>query len=191
MSDIAVVSDTSTGEDLIYNTVAVSKIVGVQERTLRNYCRLMQKHHYDFQKNKNGHFIYYKKDIEMIKKVVDLKNSSSLTIKQAISEILGTTPDELKDSLQKKFTEMHDINNLLEEFSVFKNEQMEFNKKLLEQLIQQEQTFKTSIEERDKKLMFAMKESMETRRQLAVATAEVEAVKERERKKKRWWQFWK
>ena len=191
MSDIAVVSDTSTGEDLIYNTVAVSKIVGVQERTLRNYCTLMQRHHYDFQKNKNGHFIYYKKDIEMIKNVVDLKNSSSLTIKQARGEILGTTSNELKENLQKKSAEKHDLNYLLEEFTAFKNEQLSLNKKLLEQLIKQEQTFKTSIEERDRKLMFAMKESMETRRQLAVATAEVEAVKERERKRKLWWQFWK
>ncbi|MDI7742729.1 MerR family transcriptional regulator [Lysinibacillus fusiformis] len=188
MSEITVVSDTSTGEDLIYSTQAVSKIVGVHDRTLRGYCSIMQKHNYDFQKNKNGHRIYYKKDIEMIKKIVDLKKSSSLTIKQAVSEILGEAVEEIKDRSEKKTKEKMDMNQLLEEFSTFKNEQMEFNKTLLEQLIKQERYIKTSIEERDKKLMFAMKESMETRRQLAAA---VEAERVREKKKKVWWQFWK
>ncbi|QCR34104.1 MerR family transcriptional regulator [Lysinibacillus sp. SGAir0095] len=190
MSDVIVVADISTGEDLIYNTLAVSKIVGVHERTLRNYCTLMQKHHYDFQKNKNGHRIYYKKDIEIIKKIVDLKNSSSLTIKQAVSEILGTAIDELHESHQKNSEEKRDINTLLEEFAAFKNEQMEFNKTLLEQLIKQEHYIKNSIEQRDKKLMFAMKESMETRRQLAAA-AEAEREKENEKNKRIWWKFWK
>jgi len=190
MSGITVISDASTDEDLIYNTFAVSKIVGVHERTLRNYCTLMQKHHYNFQKNKNGHRIYYKKDIEMIKKIVDLKNSSTLSIKEAVSEILGTAIDESHNGKQNKFEEKRDFDLLLEEFSAFKNEQMEFNKTLLEQLIKQEHYIKNSIEERDKKLMFAMKESMETRRQLAAA-AEAEAEREKHKKKKVWWQFWK
>ncbi len=188
MSEITVVSDTSTGEDLIYSTQAVSRIVGVHDRTLRGYCTLMQKHNYHFQKNKNGHRIYYKKDIETIKKIIDLKNSSSLTIKQAVSEILGTTVEEVKSNSEKRPKEKQDFNQLLEEFSAFKNEQMDFNKKLLEQLIKQEHYIKNSIEERDKKLMYAMKESMETRRQLAAA---VEAEREKEKKKKVWWQFWK
>lgn len=188
MSDIALVSDTATGEELIYSTQAVSKIVGVHDRTLRGYCSLMQKYNYNFQKNKNGHWIFYKKDIETIKKIIDLKNSSSLTIKEAVSETLGATVEEMKDNTAKRPNEKTDINHLLEEFSAFKNEQMEFNKKLLEQLIKQEHYIKNSIEERDKKLMIAMKESMKTRRQLAAAA---EAEKERERKKKVWWQFWK
>ncbi|MDN4495263.1 MerR family transcriptional regulator [Ureibacillus aquaedulcis] len=188
MSDLTVVPDTSTVENVIYTTQMVSKIVGVPERTLRNYCSFMQDHHYDFQKNKNGHRIYYKKDVEIIKKIIDLKTSNSLTMQQAVSEILGTTVEELKESPPKKSKEKMDIHHLLEEFSTFKNEQMEFNKKLLEQLIKQEHYIKNSIEERDKKLMYAMKESMETRRQLAAAA---ETERERETKKKVWWQFWK
>ena len=188
MTGITVVSDTSTGEDLIYSTQAVSKIVGVHDRTLRGYCTLMQKHNYSFQKNKNGHRIYYKQDIEMIKKIVDLKRSSSLTIKEAVSEVLGAHVEDLKNGSEKRPKEKMGMNHLLEEFSAFKNEQMEFNKKLLEQLIKQEHYIKNSIEERDKKLMLAMKESMETRRQLAAAA---EAEREKEKKKKVWWQFWK
>lgn len=68
-----------------------------------------------------------------------------------------------------------------------KNEQQQFNQQLIEQLQKQQDYIKNSIEERDKKLMFAIKESMEIRRQLAAA--EEERV-ENEKKKKSWWQFW-
>ncbi|HWK22722.1 MAG TPA: MerR family transcriptional regulator [Ureibacillus sp.] len=190
MSNITVVSDTSTGDELIYSTQAVGRILGVNDSTLRGYCSLMEKHRYEFQKNKNGHRIYYKKDIEMIKKIIDLKNSSSLTIKQAVGEVLGEVAYE-PNGTGKRSSEKMDMNLLLHEFTAFKSEQMEFNKKLLEQLMKQEQYIKNSIEERDKKLMFAMKESMETRRQLAVAEAEREKERERDKKKKVWWQFWR
>ena len=68
---------------------------------------------------------------------------------------------------------------LLKEFDEFKNQQMEFNKKLLEQLEKQEDYIKNSINERDIKLIAAIKESIETRKQIA------------EEKRKSWWQFWR
>ncbi|MEK5187228.1 DUF3967 domain-containing protein [Solibacillus sp. FSL W7-1324] len=45
----------------------------------------------------------------------------------------------------------------------------------------QQNYIENSINERDKKLMLAIKESMETRRQLAAE----------EEKKKSWWKFWR
>ena len=75
---------------------------------------------------------------------------------------------------------------LLEEF---RNEQMNFNKTLLEQLQKQDDYIKNSINERDRKLMTALKESIETKKQIAAIAEEVE--KEKERNRKSWWQFWK
>lgn len=60
MSETAVISDTSIGEELIYDNSTVSKILGVQESTLRKYCTLMQKHNYEFNKNSVGHRIFIK-----------------------------------------------------------------------------------------------------------------------------------
>lgn len=48
---------------------------------------------------------------------------------------------------------------------------------------------KNSINERDRNLMHALKETMETKKQIAAIAEEV--VKEKERNKKSWWQFWK
>ena len=192
--DISVISDTSIREDLIYDTSLVSKILGVQESTLRKYCALMQKHNYEFNKNSVGHRIFYKKDIEVIKRIVDLKNASSLTLNQAVTTILESNNiDDITDIEDISKATYH---KLLDEFTTYKNEQMEFNKeqmefnkKLIEELQKQELYIKNSIKERDTKLMLALKESMESRREIAAAV--VTELENRKKRKENWWKFWK
>jgi len=192
--DISVISDTSIREDLIYDTSLVSKILGVQESTLRKYCALMQKHNYEFNKNSVGHRIFYKKDIEVIKRIVDLKNASSLTLNQAVTTILESNNiDDITDIEDISKATYH---KLLDEFTTYKKEQMEFNKeqmefnkKLIEELQKQELYIKNSIKERDTKLMLALKELMESRREIAAAV--VTELENRKKRKENWWKFWK
>ena len=175
---ISDISDTTIGGELIYDTVTVSKMLGVQESTLRKYCALMQKHHYEFNKNSVGHRVYYPKDVEVIKEIVTLKNSGPLTLSQAVKTILESDMDDITDTAP---IANPDYSKLLDVFETFKNNQMQFNQKLLEQLEKQQNYIESSIDERDKKLMLAIKESMETRRHLAAE----------EEKKKSWWKFWR
>ncbi|MGG0656449.1 hypothetical protein [Rummeliibacillus pycnus] len=202
-SDTSTISDTSTVEDLIYDTSLVSKILGVQESTLRKYCALMQKHNYEFNKNSVGHRIFYKKDIEIIRKIVELKNSSSLTLNQSVKTILESDIEDIDDiTAMESISAVEPISNpafnmLIEAFSTFqneqqqfKNEQQQFNKQLLEQLQKQQDYIKNSIDERDKKLMLSIKESMEMRRQLAAAEEEKEKENLNNNKKRKWWRFW-
>ncbi|RHW34997.1 MerR family transcriptional regulator [Lysinibacillus yapensis] len=190
MTEMTLIADSEAEEELIYNTTTVSKLLGVHVKTLRSYCTLMENLNYEFQKNIQGHRLFYKKDIELIKKIIDLKSSTPLTLNEAVKTVLQTNTDTKSTAPETEVQSHHhaDFDKLMDEFSAFRNEQMEFNKKLIEQLMKQENYIKTSIDERDKKLLFAMKESMETRRQLAAA-AEME--REEERNKKAWWQFWK
>lgn len=185
ISSTSVIPDTSTDGEFIYDTSTVSKILGVQESTLRKYCALMVKHNYEFNKNAVGHRIFYKKDIEVIKKIVDLKNAGSLTLNESVKTILESDIDDV--SAVEPISNP-DYAKILDEFATFKNEQQQFNQQLIEQLQKQQDYIKNSIEERDKKLMFAIKESMEMRRQLVAAEEEK---KENEKKKKSWWHFWK
>ncbi|MEK5081123.1 DUF3967 domain-containing protein [Solibacillus sp. FSL W7-1436] len=175
---ISDISDKTIGGELIYDTVTVSKMLGVQESTLRKYCALMQKQQYEFNKNSVGHRVFYPKDVEVIKEIVTLKNSGSLTLSQAVKAILESDIDDITDAAP---IANPDYSKLLEVFETFKNNQMQFNQKLLEQLEKQQNYIENSIDERDKKLMLALKESMETRRQLAAE----------EEKKKSWWKFWR
>ncbi|UYB49936.1 DUF3967 domain-containing protein (plasmid) [Lysinibacillus capsici] len=175
---ISDISDTTIGGELIYDTVTVSKMLGVQESTLRKYCALMQKHHYEFNKNSVGHRIFYPRDVEIIKEIVTLKNLGSLTLNEAVKAILDSDIDDITDTATRGNP---DYSKLLEEFEAFKKSQMQFNQKLLERLEKQQSYIENSIDERDKKLMLAIKESMETRRQLVAE----------EEKKKSWWKFWR
>lgn len=172
------ISDTTIGGELIYDTLMVSKMLGVQESTLRKYCALMQKHQYEFNKNSVGHRIFYPRDVEIIKGIVTLKNLGSLTLNEAVKAILDSDIDDITDTAPIRNP---DYSKLLEEFEAFKKTQMQFNQKLLERLEKQQSYIENSIDERDKKLMLAIKESMETRRQIAAE----------EEKKKSWWKFWR
>lgn len=162
--------------ELMYDTEMVGNILGVQSSTLRKYCALMQKYGYEFNKNSVGHRVFYKKDILIIKEIVELKNSSSLTLTDAVRTILNS---DIADTTDIESMPSLSYEKLLDEFGEFKNQQMEFNKKLLEQLEKQEDYIKNSINERDLKLIATIKESLETRKQIA------------EEKRKSWWQFWR
>ena len=162
--------------ELMYDTEMVSKVLGVQSSTIRKYCALMQKYGYEFNKNSVGHRVFYTKDISIIKEIVELKNSGSLTLTDAVRTILNL---DIADITDIESMPSLSYERLLKEFEEFKNQQMEFNKKLLEQLEKQEDYIKNSINERDIKLIEAIKESMETRKQIA------------EEKRKSWWQFWR
>ena len=162
--------------ELMYDTEMVSKVLGVQSSTIRKYCALMQKYGYEFNKNSVGHRVFYKKDILIIKEIVELKNSGSLTLTDAVQTILNL---DIADITDIESMPSLSYEKILKEFEEFKNQQMEFNKKLLEQLEKQEDYIKNSINERDLKLIATIKESLETRKQIA------------EEKRKSWWQFWR
>ena len=150
--------------ELMYDTEMVSKVLGVQSSTIRKYCALMQKYGYEFNKNSVGHRVFYKKDILIIKEIVELKNSGSLTLTEAVQTILNL---DIADITDIESMPSLSYEKLLKEFEEFKNQQMDFNKKLLEQLEKQEDYIKNSINERDIKLIATIKESLETRKQIA------------------------
>lgn len=186
MSDITAITDitdTMNNESLTFDTLTVSQIIGVQESTIRKYCTLMQKYRYTFNKNSVGRRVFYAKDIEVIKSIAALKNTSTLTLEQAVHRILNADIDDITNT---EAISNHD--QLLQQFAEFKQQQIQFNQKLLEQLDQQQTYIKHSIEERDQLLMQSLKESMESRKQLAITLNEIE--QQNQRKKSRWL-FWK
>ncbi|WGE04207.1 DUF3967 domain-containing protein (plasmid) [Bacillus subtilis] len=172
----SILNDDTSDIEVIHGTTTVSKVLGVQESTLRKYCALMQKHGYEFHKNSVGHRVFYEKDIETLRKIVELKNSGSVTLSESVKSILDSDIDDV--SVVKVASDIA-YKNLLEEFSSFKQEQQHFNAELLKQLQSQQDYIKNSIEERDKKLMLALKESQEVKRGIATTKA------------KNWWEFWK
>lgn len=183
MSDTSNISsipsnDTSDVE-VIHDTTTVSKVLGVQESTLRKYCALMKKHGYEFHKNTVGHRVFYETDIEVLRKIIELKNSGSLSLNEATKTILDSDIDDIDGISAVKDTSDMAYDQLLEEFSLFKQQQQEFNTELLKQLRKQQDYIDNRLEQRDKALMLSLKESLEVRKEIASAEA------------KKWWEFWK
>jgi DNA-binding transcriptional MerR regulator len=182
-SNMSFTTDTSDISDteLVYDAVSVSKALGVRESTLRKYCALMQKYNYQFSKNTVGHRVFFQKDVDVLRKIVELKNGSAFTLEEAVKTVLSESDitDMSSISDTSDTSDISDYSRLLEEFSAFRREQERFNLELLQQLQLQQDYIKNSIEERDKKLMLALRESQEARREIASAN------------QKKWWKFWK
>ena len=68
--------------------------------------------------------------------------------------------------------------DLVEEFKTFQQQQIEFNKELIQEIRNQREYIENRLEERDRLLLESMRQTLETRKEIATAD-------------KKWWQFWK
>lgn len=168
----------------VYNSSDVAVTLKIQESTLRKYSLLLEKNGYEFLKNENGHRAFFDHDIIVLKKFIELKSDSDMTLEQSATAVVawknGTVVAD-RDTEENRYIARY--NDLVSEFRGFKENQENFNKELLNQLQKQQEYISTKLEERDQNLMLALKETMETKRQLEIASAEEE--------KKKWWKFWK
>jgi len=164
----------------IYNSKDLARNLEVQESTLRKYCLLLEEEGYKFHKNEHGHRGFLDSDIIVIRKILELKNESDITLKQATKSVIAwRNGNVVADSVTDKERYIMRYDELSKEFKAFREQQDKFNRELLSQLERQQEYINNKLEERDKNLMIAMKESMETQKLLAY------------NKQKSWWEFWK
>lgn len=180
----------------VYNSSDVAVTLKIQESTLRKYCLLLEKHGYEILKNESGHRAFFDSDIIVLKKLIEFKSNSDMTLEQATKAVVSWKKGNVitdRDTTNLSYVARY--NDLLDEFKSFKEQQfqhneelqdfakqqVEFNKKLVERLDQQEQYIANRLEERDRNLMLSIRETLETKRLLEVT----------EEKKKSWWKFWK
>lgn len=177
-------SDKTQQIQAVYSSSDVAVTLKIQESTLRKYCLILEKNGYEFLKNENGHRAFFDADSIVLKKFIELKNGSDMTLEQAAKSVVawknGSNITE-RDTEDSRYVARY--SDLLAEFTSFKENQENFNQELLKQLQRQQEYISNKLEERDQKLMLALKETMETQKQLAIASAE--------EPKKKWWKFWK
>ena len=182
--EVYAMSDKTQQIQAVYSSSDVAVTLKIQESTLRKYCLILEKNGYEFLKNENGHRAFFDADSIVLKKFIELKNGSDMTLEQAAKSVIAwKNGNDItgRDTEDSRYIARY--SDLLEEFISFKENQENFNKELLNQLQKQQEYISDKLEERDQKLMLALKETMETKKQLAIASAEVS--------KKKWWKFWK
>jgi len=158
--------------------LSVSQIndeTSIPETTIRRYLNSFSEY---FRAEKIGRGMKYHPDsVAILKRIYSLYNEDYETpeIQKLLDMEFAITVEEQKDE-----TTIQPPSVILErEFEEFKQQQQEFNKQLLKQLQEQQKYIKNSIESRDQKLMQALNEIQETKKQIAMT------------EEKRWWEFWK
>ncbi|MDP4084711.1 MAG: DUF3967 domain-containing protein [Bacillota bacterium] len=178
--------ELSVENEEVYSSEHVAMVLKIQESTLRKYCLLLEKAGYRFFKNEHGHRGFLNKDVIALKKLKEIKSHPDMTLEQACNAVMtwvkqnDVANHDINDISEKNH---HDdsYTKLLQEFEDFKEQQKDFNKELLEELKKQQEYIQKSLDERDRTLMAALRETLETK-QLLLATQE---------KSKKWFEFWR
>lgn len=168
-------------DQAIYNTKDVAKLFDIHPSTVRKYCDFLEKEGYSFHKNEYGHRGFFDDDLVALRKLIELKDA--MTLEHATKSVVAWKNDAVvSGGATDKMQYSAQYSDLSREFKTFKEEQLAFNQELIKQLKSEREYIQTKLEERDRNLMIAMRETLETQKQLAISN---------EQPKKRWWQFWK
>lgn len=166
----------------LYSSKEVAQRLSIEAVTVRKYSQMLEKQECFFQKDDKNWRQYTENDIYFLRHVRDAKDfgkSLEESINyvahlyrkhQEISQLDATTkgPQEELHGIQEELC------NFQKELRSFINSQQEFNQQLLKMLEIQDRQ-----KERDRSLVFAINQSLETRKKVAAM------------KQKKWWQFWK
>lgn len=164
----------------VYGSSDIADTLKIQESTLRKYCLLLEKSGYEFLKNEHGHRAFFDHDVIVLRKMIGLKSGADMTLEEAAKSVIAWKNGNdiaVRDTEEKRYITRYD--DLLEEFKSFQEQQMNFNKELIQEIRNQQEYIEGRLEQRDRLLMQSMRETLETRKEIAAAS------------EKKWWHFWK
>ena len=102
-----------------------------------------------------------------------------MTLEEAVKSVIAWkngTAITMRDTEEKQYIARY--NDLMKEFKSFQEQQMNFNKELIQEVRSQREYIENRLEQRDQLLMQSIRESLEVRKEIAAT------------QKKRWWKFW-
>lgn len=152
-----------------YSTGEVAKRIMVEPVTVRKYAQMLEEKGFIFEKDQKGWRRFKDTDFHAFEHLSTLRRGG-LSVEESIDSIASLYRQNL--SLLPTNTTLQEDEIPLKEFM---KTQIEFNQKVLTRLDQQEER----QAERDKNLMIALNQSLETQKQMAST------------QQKKWWEFWK
>jgi transposase-like protein len=169
-------SEAKLGQEPAYWTGEVAKKLEISDSTLRKWCIQLEAAGYKFIKGENDSRAFTDHDLkalQLFKQLVKVQRKTKETACLEVVKHYGTRtgtppmqPAQMAVQAHEFKDKIDDMAQSLEEIKKQLNEQMDFNKKLVERMDQQS--------------MSHIREIQETRKQLAAAE-----------EKKKWWEFWK
>lgn len=152
----------------------VSSILRIKESTLRKYSLLLESVGYKFQRNNQNQRWYSDTDITSFKKLISLKNSTDMSLKGCAEVVLMWSKGEVvtqPSTVVHNDTERYndDITELKEMIGQQGNMIDQQNKMimgLMKKMDEQQKYIDDRLEQRDRNLMAAIRDSQEVKKQL-------------------------
>jgi hypothetical protein len=183
----------------MYETIPqVAKRLHISPSTLKKYYLLIESYDcYNFTRNQKGQVLFDQKDVDLIQRLIVLKQKPNVTLEQACQQVLSETglwekssrKTDIGDSTNANITVLTDMTVITEQLSGLRQiieEQHKQIQKLTGQIEQQnEQTKflqaneKETEKDRHESLMQLIREVQEVKKELAAS------------RDKKWWKFWK
>lgn len=176
-------SDDVQTNIILMNPSDVCALLDIKESTLRKYAGILKNAGYEFHVNDKGQRGYFDKDVVVLRRFLEVKASSDMTLEQAANAVISWVEKSdmslrvIRESeIEKRYS--NDISELKETIE----KQNELLQALMQKMDRQQDYIDQSLEERDKKLMESIRISQETKQLLI----ESEAAKDEERAKSFW-----
>lgn len=176
-------SDDVQTNIILMNPSDVCALLDIKESTLRKYAGILKNAGYEFHVNDKGQRGYFDKDVVVLRRFLEVKASSDMTLEQAANAVISWVEQSdmslrvIRESeIEKRYS--NDISELKETIE----KQNELLQALMQKMDRQQEYIDQSLEERDKKLMESIRISQETKQLLI----ESEAAKDEERTKSFW-----
>jgi hypothetical protein len=196
-----------TTDTIIMSASDVATLLKIKESTLRKYALLLQKNGYHFDTNDKGQRAYYNKDVVVLKKLIEIKSGSDMTLEQSVNAVMAwlkasgvTLLDTPNKSLGEPYND--DIKELVDKVDLLAQmmkHQMDFNETLVKKLNEKDEYIRSSLEKRDQLLLTSIRDSQERKKE-AIELEEVKQLLLEQRQatkeiavsldKKPWWKFW-
>jgi DNA-binding transcriptional MerR regulator len=174
-------SDTNESQ-ILMNPSDVCTLLGIKESTLRKYALILKDAGYQFHVNDKGQRGYFQNDVIVLKRFMEIKQSSDMTLEQAAEAVMAwVQQSNVAVRVTEKKQESERYNDDIQALKEMVAKQNGLLKELMMRLDQQQKYIEESLKKRDELLMQSLKESMETRKLIAAAKEE-----EKEKKKGFW-----
>ncbi|MEB4857285.1 DUF3967 domain-containing protein [Priestia megaterium] len=188
-----------------YWTKEVAERLNIGESTLRKWCLALEENGYQFTKGQRGVRAFLERDIDVLTKMRNVLNEIGTTMDEGVAAALGerenarthdvhpneTMPSERENGGTPVAMSPEMLSAVLENYkedllSVVRQEFQETLRKQEERTLERERMMEERAKERDENVMSVLRETLETKKLLAASLE-----KQKEEKKKNWWEFWK
>lgn len=199
----------------LYSPGDVAEQLGIQSSTLRKYADVLEKEGYTFIKNERGHRKYRESDVMVLRKVINLKNDTDMTLENATKQIVSWHQGVEVLPLERHEVERYEepdfnatpLQAMIQEQKEVIEKQNELLQELTKRLTEQDQRFA----QRESELLSAIQSIQDSQKLIATNSSEdiaknqgrdemlmqtireVQEVKKMlaTNKYKKWYEFWK